>query len=177
VEIEVVRSARRRRQVEGRFVNGVLRVSVPGWMSRAEEATAVADMVGRFERRRATDEIDLKDRAAALARRYRLPEPASIGWSDRQRGRWGSCTPIDRTIRISRQLGGVPSWVLDYVIVHELAHLVEPDHGPAFRELESRYPKVERATGYLMAMSEGLARRRSGPRVRPELAGQAALFA
>jgi predicted metal-dependent hydrolase len=45
--------------------------------------------------------------------------------------------------------------VLDYVLVHELAHLVVPDHSPAFHEIVDRYPRAERARGFLIAMSRG----------------------
>jgi predicted metal-dependent hydrolase len=50
-----------------------------------------------------------------------------------------------------------PGYVLDYVIVHELAHLVEHGHGPKFKDLEDRFPQRERAEGFLEAMSLGLA--------------------
>ena len=43
----------------------------------------------------------------------------------------------------------MPDWVLDYVLVHELAHLVVPGHGPQFWSLVDRYPRTERARGYL----------------------------
>ena len=150
----MVRSARRRKTVSARLVeDGRLRVSIPSWMSKADEARYVDDMVRRMERRREAESsaLDLVERASALARRYGLPEPRSIRWVDNQESRWGSCTPVDGAIRLSSRMASFPTWVVDYVIVHELAHLVEPGHGPAFRALVARYPKVERATGFLIA--------------------------
>jgi predicted metal-dependent hydrolase len=111
-------------------------------------------MQQRVARKRAGARIDLDQRAAQLAARYGLPRPASITWSERQQQRWGSCTPGDRSIRISTRMAQMPAWVLDYVIVHELAHLVESGHGPAFKTLVDRYPKAERARGYLIAKAE-----------------------
>jgi len=69
------------------------------------------------------------------------------------RTRWGSATPADGSVRISERLRETPSWVLDYVLVHELAHLVEPGHTPAFWSLVRRYPRSERAIGYLHGLS------------------------
>ena len=102
---------------------------------------------------------DVLERAHRLSARYLggKATPASVRWVDNQESRWGSCTPIDRTIRLSRRLTTMPSWVLDYVLLHELAHLVEPGHGPAFRALMASYPKLERAEGYLEA-ADALAR-------------------
>jgi predicted metal-dependent hydrolase len=151
MKVEVVRSARRRKTVQARTVNGVLRVSIPATMTRVEEERWVTEMVRRIERRQATDGIDLERRAAELAARHRLETPDSIRWVTNQEWRWGSCTPSDRTIRISSRLVGEPSWVLDYVIVHELAHLSIRGHDPDFWDLVNRYPKAERARGYLMA--------------------------
>ena len=150
IRVQVIRSPKRRKTVQAREVDGVVRVSIPATMTRAEEEHWVAVMVGRF-RRSDTSAIDLPARAAALAKRYRLPVPADIRWVDNQRTLWGSCTPVDGTIRISSVLAGYPGWVLDYVIVHELAHLVIHGHGRPFWELVNRYPKAERARGYLMA--------------------------
>jgi predicted metal-dependent hydrolase len=75
----------------------------------------------------------------------------SIRWVTNQNQRFGSCTPSQGTIRISHRLGKMPQWVQDYVIVHELAHLLEANHGPHFWALVNRYPLTERARGYLMA--------------------------
>ena len=95
----------------------------------------------------------MEERAAALARRHGLPRASSIRWVDGMRTRWGSCTPATGAIRLSSSLAAFPEWVIDYVIVHELAHLREPGHSPAFWALVERYPKAERARGYLTAKS------------------------
>lgn len=151
VDVEVIRSSRRRKTVQARKVDGVLRVSIPASMSKADEQRHVAEMVRRMERRSESSVLDLAARAAALGSAHGLPRPASIRWVDNQEWRWGSCTPSDGTIRISTRLAAEPSWVLDYVIMHELAHLVVPGHGPAFWRVVERYPRTERARGFLMA--------------------------
>jgi predicted metal-dependent hydrolase len=151
MKVEVVRSPRRRKTVQARMVGGVLRVHIPARMSLDEEGRWVAEMVARMERRSTTARIDLPARARTLARQYGLELPASIRWVDNQETRWGSCTPLERTIRISSRLGREPSWVIDYVIVHELAHLSVSGHGPRFWRLVERYPLAERARGFLMA--------------------------
>jgi predicted metal-dependent hydrolase len=151
VKVEVVRSPRRRKTVQAREVDGILRVSIPATMTTADEERWVAEMMRRMERRAAADGVDLERRAEQLATRYRLRRPASIRWADNQEWRWGSCTPADGAIRISTRLASEPAWVLDYVIVHELAHLEVARHDAAFWVLVNRYPKTERARGFLMA--------------------------
>ncbi len=151
--VEVVRSKKRRRSVSAQLVGDVLRVSIPSWMSASEERASVDDMVRRFRRRMATTDIDLTDRARRLARTHSLREPATIAWAENLTSVWGLCTPSASDIRISTRLVGFPTWVLDYVIVHELAHLHVPGHGPDFWALVGRYPKSERAIGYLIAKS------------------------
>ena len=151
MEVKVIRSARRRKTVQARQVGGVLHVSIPATMSQAEEQRHVAEMVRRMRRRSESALVDLAERAATLAATHGLRRPVSIRWVDNQEWRWGSCTPADGAIRISTRLATEPSWVLDYVIVHELAHLTVPGHGPAFWALVGRYPRSERARGFLMA--------------------------
>jgi predicted metal-dependent hydrolase len=151
MKVQVLRSARRRKTVQARQVGDVLRVSIPATMSAAEETRWVAEMVRRMERRTSAGRIDLERRAGALADQLGLGRPKSIRWVDNQETRWGSCTPRDGTIRISSRLSREPAWVIDYVIVHELAHLTVAGHGRRFWQLVDRYPLAERARGFLLA--------------------------
>ena len=166
--VEVVRSAKRRKTVQARLVGDVVQVSIPARMSKAEEEKWVAEMVGRFQRKQATEPIDLSARAEVLSARYGLSQPASIRWVDNQEWRWGSCTPSDRTIRLSTRLAGFPAWVVDYVIVHELAHLLVGGHGRDFWALVNRYPKTERARGFLIAKGMD-GEDEAPPRPRPKM--------
>ncbi|PSK97389.1 hypothetical protein CLV63_108107 [Murinocardiopsis flavida] len=133
-------------------------VLMPATFSRAEERRWVDRMLERLrareERRRPSDDA-LRMRALELAERYldAAVRPDSVRWVDNQHTRWGSCTPEDGSIRLSRRLSGMPSWVVDYVLLHELTHLIEPNHGPAFWDLVTRFPKAERARGYLEGVS------------------------
>ena len=153
--VDVVRSRRRKRTVQAYVVDGRVRVLVPAGLPKPEEARLVETMVARATRRLQSTTVDLPTRAGLLARRYGLPIPTTIEWSDRQMARWGSCTPTDGKIRISNRLATMPPWVLDWVIIHELAHLAVPDHGVGFKALVGRYELGERAEGYLIAKSEG----------------------
>ena len=151
--VEIVRSRRRKRTAQAYEADGRLRVLVPAGMSQEDEASIVATLVGRMSRKLSTREVDLGTRARELADRYGLPAPEIIEWSDRQQVRWGSCAS-DGQIRISSRLAAMPGWVLDWVVIHELAHLQVPNHGPQFQELVGRYELGERAEGYLIAKSE-----------------------
>lgn len=151
--VEVTRSARRRRTVGAQLVGPVLRLAIPSWMSTAEEAHWVDEMSARFQRKLSADRIDLVERATTLARRFDLSRPREIRWADDMTTRWGSCTPSTGTIRISTRIARFPDWVVDYVIVHEIAHLDVPGHGDDFWSLVRRYPRAERAIGYLIAKS------------------------
>jgi predicted metal-dependent hydrolase len=151
VRVEVVRSKRRRKTVQAFLRGDVITVHVPSWMSKDEEAEHVDALVARLLRQHRSNDLDLEHRARMLAARYRLPRPRSIRWVDNQRARWGSCSTTTGDIRVSRRLVDCPTWVIDYLLMHELAHLVEPNHSPAFWALVERYPKAERARGFLMA--------------------------
>jgi predicted metal-dependent hydrolase len=156
--VEVRRSRNRRRTVAAYREDDKVVVLLPARFSRAEEREWVATMLARLERsesRRRPGNAALARRAEGLSERYLdgRAVPLSVRWVDNQNSRWGSCTPGDRSIRLSTRLQGMPAWVLDYVLVHELAHLIEPGHTRAFWAWVDRFPRAERAKGFL----EGIA--------------------
>ncbi|WP_433327390.1 M48 metallopeptidase family protein [Spirillospora sp. CA-294931] len=152
--VEVRRSSRRRRTVSAYRDGDKVVVMLPSRLTKSEEEQWVATILERLaerERRRRPSDADLECRASELSCRYLdgRAVPVSVRWVSNQKTRWGSCTPDDGTIRLSTRLRGMPTWVVDYVLVHELAHLLIPGHGPDFWELVGNYPKAERARGYL----------------------------
>ena len=152
--VEVRRSRRRTRTVSAYREGGRTIVAIPARFTQTQEREWVERMLERLaakEARRRPSDAQLLERAMELSARYLdgLAVPASVTWSAHQERRWGSCTVDDRTIRISTRVRGLPSWVLDYVLVHELAHLLQAGHGPGFWELVERYPRTERARGFL----------------------------
>lgn len=155
MEVTVIRSAKRRKTAQARMVDGRLEVRIPARSSKAEERRLVEVFRRRYERAGTSAQLDLTARAKKLAKQHDLPVPTEIRWVTNQAHRWGSCTPSTGVIRISDRMAGFPPWVVDHVIVHELAHLVERHHGPAFQALADRYPLAERAEGYLLAKTGG----------------------
>lgn len=114
-------------------------------------------------RRPASADPELMRRAENLSQRYLggRSRPSSVRWVSNQNQRWGSATPARGTIRLSDKLTGMPQWVVDYVLLHELAHLIVSSHSAAFWKLLSEYPHLERAKAFLngvsFAESRGLA--------------------
>lgn len=151
LDVRVVRSTRRSKTAQARLRGGVLEVRIPARASADEERELVEHFRRRFARSRSSDGIDLAARARRVARAHDLPEPDDIRWVSNQADRWGSCTPGRRSVRISDRAAAFPPWVLDYLLVHELAHLLEASHSPAFWALVGRYPLAERARGFLIA--------------------------
>ena len=179
--VEVRRSRRRRSTVAAYREDGRVVVMIPARMSRAEEREWVATMLARLERsekRRRPSDATLVRRARDLNARYLDGQatPGTVRWVDNQNSRWGSCTPADRAIRLSRRLEGMPSWVIDYVLVHELAHLLEVGHTARFWKLVDRFPRAERAKGFLegVAAASQLGIVADDPDCSPEGAAQMA---
>lgn len=170
--LELVRSTARRASATAFVRDGRIVVQLPAGMEAVAEARLVEQLVGRVSGRARADRVGgdeaLAARAGALADRYLDGvRPASVAWSGRMRRRWGSCTPADGTIRISRAVAAFPDWVLDYVLVHELAHLQAPGHGREFHALLVRYPHAERARGFLEGVQ--FADARHDPEQEPQL--------
>lgn len=159
-EVEVRRSKQRRRTIAARLEGNRVIVMIPATLSKAQEKLEVERIVNRLlnrvEGRQRTD-ADLMKRARHLSNSYLggLAKPESVRWVSNQKTRWGSCTPGERTIRLSDRLQGMPGWVVDYVLVHELAHLIEAGHSDEFWAWVANYPQAEKAKGYLEGFSAG----------------------
>lgn len=169
-------SSKRRRSISARRAGESFLVMVPGRMPYSEAEGLARQLVNRVLRREhrtsAVVGEDLRRRANRLAQRYlddrvqRPVRPKEVLWVSNQAQRWGSCSPHSARIRLSDRMAGMPYWVIDYVLVHELAHLVETNHTQAFHRLVAAYPLAERARGYLQGWSDGVggsARNGAGP--------------
>jgi hypothetical protein len=159
-DVEIRPSTRRRKTATAFYESGRIVVLVPARLSVAERQSLADRLVDRLlnrtSRSMASDEA-LHARAVQLADRHLGGvRPRSIRWATNQNRRWGSCTPATKDIRISYRLQAVPGWVLDSVIVHELAHLLEASHSQRFRELAGRYPRLAEADAYLLGYSLGM---------------------
>lgn len=162
-DVEVRVSSRRRKTSEARWVDGRIVVSLPAHLDLASRQKTVDWLVQRLLTRYPPNS-DLSDdalfaRAASLSERYLTGvRPSSVRWVTNQTSRWGSCSWYSGEIRVSHRLRVVPKWVLDSVLVHELAHLTHPDHSPAFHRLANRYPRHEEAGVFLAGYELGLAK-------------------
>lgn len=158
MKVKVIKSKKRKRTASARLEGGVLFIRVPAKLSEKKIKSLVEKFKKSVKRKSKLQSLEGKDwlikRAERLNKKYfggKL-KYKSIKWSGRQNKVHGSCTSRQKTIRISSRLTKVPKWVLDYVLVHELAHLLEPNHSKAFWGLVNEYKRAERARGYLMGM-------------------------
>jgi len=170
-EIVVLRSKRRKKSISAYRQGGRIIISIPARMSKADERSVIPEMIAKIRAQEADEspsETILLDRVNELLDLY-APEisqrPKSINWRV-MRERWGSCTSVDATIRISDRLTGVPGFALDYVLFHEAIHLHYFDHGPEFKAVLARFPQEERAEAYLEGF-EAAERRYMPPSVLP----------
>ena len=157
----IIRSARRKKTIAAKLLNWyTLEIRAPANIGDEELEPIIQDLARKALERR--DKLRRFSSDEALNRRAERLNKAhfdgalrwrSIRFVSNQQHRFGSCSPGRGNIRISHRLAGVPDFVLDYVLVHELAHLLEANHSKAFWELVYRYPRTERARGYLMALS------------------------
>ncbi len=157
MDVKINYSNKRIRTVSARLVNGSLLVNAPAAMPRLRLETIIDNFKTRFERKKLKEELSrnkpLAEIAAKLNERYLNGSLKinSIEYAVGQNSRFGYCNCRDANILISHRLSRMPEWVRDYVIIHEMAHLIEPNHGRGFWNIVSRYKLAERAKGYLMA--------------------------
>ncbi len=165
MDVKIIRSRKRKKTISAKEVDGLIHLSLPEGLSREEESKYVLWAKKRFEAQRRKKELWANNADSVLERRARelnsryfggLLSWVQISYTTEQNARtFGICNTTKRTIRISDRLRKMPNFVHDYVVVHELAHLRVPGHGPEFWNLVNRYPKTERARGYLMAIGMG----------------------
>jgi predicted metal-dependent hydrolase len=156
----VIRKERRRRSVSAYRQGGVIEIHIPAKMSRRQEIEIIPEMISMVLRREARErktDLQLMQIGIELLTQY-LPEfdthPASINWRNMNE-RWGSCTTVDKTIRISDRLVGAPSYVLNYIIFHELIHLQVPNHDSDFYNYLGRYTEAAKAEAFLEGFELG----------------------
>jgi predicted metal-dependent hydrolase len=166
--VEIRTSTRRHKTIAAHWEGDTIVVTVPHRLpKRDRQAYAdelVAKLVADRTRSRPTDAA-LTERAAVLSHRYLdgRAVASAVTWSSRQRRRWGSCSTAEGTIRISDLLKGVPGWVLDTVLVHELAHLIHPEHSAEFHQLVNRHPRMADSDVFLAGYALGLDRAGGDP--------------
>lgn len=172
-QVVVRRTARRKTGLSAFFESGQAVIAVPARLSVEDESYWVPLMVARLEqgakqrngRRGVPASNDaLMERALRLSKTFLASRaiPVSVRWVTNQNSRWGSATPARKSIRISHHVQGMPDWVLDYVLLHELSHLIHADHSPAFWAQMAGYPHLERAKAFLEGASFAAARNISG---------------
>ena len=157
VEIRIIRSKKRRKTVQAREICGVLEILAPAHMSDKQLEPVIRNFKKRINRHKKLASLDdqaLEGRANKLNQKYfdNLLQWESVRWVTNQDKRHGSCSTVRRTMRISHRVAEMPRFVQDYVLIHELAHLIEPNHSQRFWDLVYQYPRAERARGYLMAV-------------------------
>ncbi len=155
--VEIIRSKKRKKTIQSKFINGKYIIYLPCGLSKAEEEKWILKMIDKHKKskRRKTlnDDGLLQKRAKDLNKLYFDSKlEFSIKFVTNQNSRFGSCSTISKKIRISDRVAEMPKWVGDYIIIHELAHLVYPNHSKNFWKKVNEYKYSERARGYLIAL-------------------------
>jgi len=155
VTLDLCITRKKVKNINVRLVGNELRVSAPRWVPKRELDEAITSLARRMIRRERARKINRSDEALELARRVAKrfsnpPEIVDARFSTQQHSRWGSYSTRTRTIQLNAVLRQMPSWVLEAVVAHELAHIEHPDHSAAFWNLLRKVcPQTERARAFL----------------------------
>lgn len=139
------------------MVGDTMVIRAPANISEARLNEIVNKFKQHYKKRQLKKELNRKENLSAIAQRLNHKyfdgkiEVESIEYSAQQDKQFGSCNCKAKTIRISHRLAGMPEWVRDYVIIHEMVHILQSNHSQTFWNLVSRYKLAERARGYLLA--------------------------
>lgn len=159
-EVEIRASTRRKKTGAAHWSGSRIVVQIPARVRGRERTAFVDDLVERLMTQRpqhTAGDASLEERAKVLAELYNdgvIPE--SVRWVKNQQSRWASCSPASREIRVSSRLRQCPEWVIDAVLVHELAHLQEADHSVQFRLIADRHPRQAESALFLEGYALGL---------------------
>ena len=159
-EVEVRASTRRTKTGNAYWSGSRVIVQIPARLRGRERQAFVDELVERLLTQRPqlmAGDAALEARVAVLADLYNDGIlPASVRWVSNQQSRWASCSPATKEIRVSSRLRQCPDWVIDAVLVHELAHLQEADHSKAFFEIANRHPRQHECALFLEGYALGL---------------------
>ena len=159
-EVEIRASTRRKKTGAAHWSGSRIVVQIPARVRGRARAEFVDELVERLLTQRpqnSAGDAALEERAHVLAELYLDGVRASsVRWVDNQQSRWASCSPVSREIRVSSRLRQCPEWVIDAVLVHELAHLIEADHSSAFYALADRHPRQGESALFLEGYALGL---------------------
>jgi Zn-dependent protease with chaperone function len=159
-EVEIRASSRRKKTGTAHWSGSRIVVQIPARIRGRERAAFVDDLVVRLLSQRpqnAAGDASLEERAKVLAELYNDGvQPSSVRWVKNQQARWASCSPASKEIRVSSRLRQCPEWVIDAVLVHELAHLQEADHSARFSEIADRHPRQAESALFLEGYALGL---------------------
>lgn len=156
--IKILRSKKRRRTVSARLVKDILIVRAPESIPGSRLQKVIAELKARIERKQLKEDLNKREGLAQRAKEFNSRyfenklNISRIEYVTDQHSKLGCCNYRTGHIRISHRISAMPQWVRDYVIIHELAHLVVPDHSRAFWDIVNRYRLAERARGYLIAV-------------------------
>jgi predicted metal-dependent hydrolase len=159
-ELEIRASARRTKTGSAHWSGTKIVVAIPSRLRGADRDRFVEELVRRAMRERpqsTAHDAALEERARVLAELYTSGRlPSAVRFVANQKRRWASCSPGNGEIRLSNRLRNVPDWVLDAVLVHELAHLHHVEHSSEFHDIANRHPRQSDAEIFLEGYQLGL---------------------
>jgi hypothetical protein len=159
-EVEIRASTRRKKTGTAHWSGSRIVVLIPARIKGRERTTFVDDLVERLMTQRpqnSAGDATLEDRANQLAELFNDGVmPSSVRWVKNQQARWASCSPASKEIRMSNRLRQCPAWVIDAVLVHELAHLQEVGHTARFNEIANRFERQAESALFLEGYALGL---------------------